>query len=244
MSDNNMIGEEELKRAEELLGTSKSKRKKLQSSGKSSSSGKSGGAVGRFISDISKKPVSMISLLAAVLVLVFGIIYFSPIMFPLDSLGMSYQDLQKNCRNTELYKTVFSSFNCELPKITYASESDSKYKKQLNFFSAPISNNFSSALIGIQGSTRKTDDELVALRFLYSDDGESEKLFYFYCMVTKAVLPELSDYEAEEFISQLASDSNFIIKNDIACRMTKQTMSDKTYYVLDFAPASEYEKLT
>ena len=241
MSDNNMIDEEELKKAEELLGTSRSKRKKLASA---SSSKKPDGAFGRFLSKLSKKPVTIVSFLAAICVLVFGILYFAPIMFPLESMGMSYQDLQKNYKNTELYKTVFSSFNCELPKITYASESDSKYKKQLNFFAAPIQNEFSSAVIGIQGSTRKTDDELVALRFLYSDDGDSEKLFYFYCMITKAVLPELSDYEAEEFLSQLATGNEFMIKNDIACRMTKQTMSDTTYYILDFAPASEYEKLT
>ena len=241
--------EEEIKKVEEMLKSSKSKRKKIMegTDGKESTA-KEKGKFGLFIDKCIKNPVIPVTGIAAIAVLVFGIIYFGSIIFPVDSLGFTYEDLQSNYIGTATYQNLFIGFDCALPDITYSKDTTSKYKNKLNFFAARIDNTFSETGIAVQGSTRKTDDEIVALRFLFEipeneSDLNSDKVFYFYEMVLGSVFPETPTNELDQLLSEAASTQEFKTKDNVAYRFTKQSIDGHGFYVMDFAPASNQEEL-
>ncbi len=247
------ISEEELKRVEELLSSSRRKRMKMNS--KESSSEKKDKEEKKdnqsFVDKMMKNPVIPISALLLIAVLALGIFYFAPKLSKkekIDTLGITYEQLQTNYKSTQLYSELFSSFDCDLPEQTLTDPSeDSKHKEELNFFAMPIKNTFTSLNVGVQGSELKSNGELVALRFVFEDTTNEEdssdvflSVLMYYRMVFNAIFPDLQDEEITTILTQTANSTNFNIKGDIAYRFSKQTISGKNYYVMDFAPATQY----
>ena len=250
---NEDISEEELKKVEELLKSSRRKRIKETTQAKSSEKKENTEKKQEdsFIDKMIKNPVIPISALLLIAVIALGIFYFAPKLSKkekIDTLGITYEQLQENYKNTKLYGELFSSFDCNLPEKTMAEASeDSKHKEDLNFFAMPIKNNFTALNVGVQGSELKSNGEMVALRFLFEDttnEDDSSNVFLsvlmYYRMVFNAVYPDLQDDEITNLLTQTANSTNFNIKGDIAFRFSKQTISGKNYYVLDFAPATQY----
>lgn len=243
--------EEEIKRAEELLSASRSKRKKiLAGEPEAEPKAEKESTPNSLIARCKANPVIPISFIAAVAVLVFGIIYFSSIMFTVDSLGFTYQELQANYKSTGIYEGLFKDFDCDLPKITYNNENAvSENKDKLNFFAAQVPSKFTDSIIIVQGSTRKTDDELVALRFMYEntapggEDG-TEKLFYYFKLVMNSVFTDIDEATLDNMLTKAVSTDGFEISGDIAYRFSTQSINGGSYFILDFAPASESENLT
>lgn len=247
------ISEEELKKVEDLLKSSR--RKRIKANTKENSSEKNVKEDKKkepsFIDKMIKNPVIPISALLIIAVLALGIFYFAPKLSKkekIDTLGFTYEQLQTNYKSTKLYSELFSSFDCDLPAKALADPSeDSKHKEELNFFAMPIKNSFTALNVGVQGSELKSNGELVALRFLFEDttnEADSSDVFLsvlmYYRMVFNAVYPDLQDEEITSILTQSANTTNFNIKDDIAYRFSKQTISGKNYYVMDFAPATQY----
>ncbi|MCR5803526.1 MAG: hypothetical protein K6G47_04610 [Clostridia bacterium] len=247
------ISEEELKKVEDLLKTSR--RKRIQANTKEKSSGNKEKDPKKqessFIDKMVKNPVIPITALLLIAALALGIFYFAPKLSKkekIDTLGITYEQLQTNYKSTKLYSELFSSFDCDLPAKTLTEPSeDSKHKEELNFFAMPIKNNFTALNVGVQGSELKSNGELVALRFLFEDttsEADSSDVFLsvlmYYRMVFNAVYPDLQDEEITNILTQSANTTEFSIKGDIAYRFSKQTISGKNYYVMDFAPATQY----
>lgn len=247
------LSEEELKKVEELLKSSRRKRKQiteLQKATEKKAADKSNKDLS-LIDKMKKNPVIPISALLIVVVLAMGIFYFAPRFSKkekIDTLGITYEQLQNNYKATKLYTELFASFDCDLPAQTSTEPSaDSKHKDELNFFAMPIKNGFTSLNVGIQGSELKSNKELVALRFVFEDttnpDDSSDvfmSVLMYYRMVFNAVYPNLQDEEITNILTQSANSTEFIVKDNIAYRFSKQTIDGKNYYVMDFAPATQY----
>ena len=251
INDELLNEEEEIKKAEELLSSSRSKRKKmLEGKPEAEPKPKKDTKFSALIDRCKANPVIPVSFIAAAAVLVFGIIYFSSIVFTIDSLGFTYQELQANYKSTSIYEGLFKDFDCDLPKITYNNEgAESEHKDKLNFFAAQVPNKFTDSVIVVQGSTRKTDDKVVALRFLYEntapggEDG-TDKLFYYYKLVMNSVFTDLDETTIDNMLTKAASSEGFQISGDIAYRFSTQSINGASYFILDFAPASEYEQFS
>ncbi len=252
-NENNYIdetSEEELKKVEEMLKSSRRERQKMNSSKKPQKSDKKDDK-DSFVSKLTKNPVIPITALLLIAVLALGVFYFAPRLKKdkVDSIGITYETLRTNYVNTKLYKELFKDFDCKLPDMQVTEPQEgSKHTKELNFFAMKVNNGFTTLNVGIQGSTRKSDGEIVALRFLFedtTDQNESQNVLIsvlmYYRMVFNSVFPELTDEEATTLLNNGISAGTFQIKDNIAYRIGRDTIDGKNYYIMDFAPATQYQ---
>ena len=242
--------EEEIKRAEELLNSSRSKRKKINSESKKKETKDTkpakdkAGKENKFL----KNPIIPITLLALIAVLAFGVFYFASQAKPVAALGFTYDEFRDRYKATSLYQDLFCQFDCELPPINYTTGAEGKNKDKLDFFASKINNNFTTLNVGVQGSCRKTDGQIVALRFLFetSEDNKDEvylTITMYYRMVISAVYPDANEEEVNNILTDASKDGTFKVRGDIAYRLHKEKIDDKEYFVLDFAPATEYKNI-
>ena len=253
---NDEMSEEELKKVEELLKSSRRQRQKQNSSKKTASKENKDSKDNNdsFVTKLTKNPIIPISLLLLIAALALGVFYFAPKLKSdkVDSIGMTYEQVRTNYKNTKLYKELFKDFNCELPDMSITQpQEDSKHKEELNFFAMKVENGFTTLNIGIQDSTRKTDGEIVAMRFVFEDTTNPDdsqnvliSVLMYYRMVFNSFFPELTDEEATTLLNEAINAGTFQKKDNIAYRIGKEKIDGKSYYVMDFAPATQMESET
>lgn len=246
--DNLSVDEEEIKKVEEMLMSSKAKRKKML---EERNPNKQNNSKMTFIDVCKNNIVVPICLFLAVAAIVFGIVYFinNSKTTKINSLGFTYSQLTENYHNTALYKDLFSQFNTELPEISYTTDVENP-DKNLNYFGASVPHEFTSYSIAIQGSARKSDGELKGFRIMYevpSDesaiDENASSLFLFYNMVMNSVYPELTTDEIVTMLAKASETKQFEIYGNIAYRFSIQKVDGISFYALDFAPAADYQSV-
>lgn len=256
MDDNNIknnldeltVDDEEIKRVEEMLKSSKSKRKKMieERKPKNQSDSKF-----NFIELCKKNIVIPICLILAIAAIIFGIVYFakSSKKDQINSLGLTYAQFTNNYHNTTLYNDLFSQFNTELPEITYKDDVENP-NKELNYFAEIVPHDFTTYAIAIQGSTRKSDGQLTGIRIMYevptSDEAIEENattLFLYYDMMMNSLFPELSNTEIDSMLAAASKSQEFEIYKNVAYRFTIQKADGISFYALDFAPAADYQSV-
>ena len=148
--------EEEIKRAEELLNSSRSKRKKMTSESKKKETKETKPAKNNAVKEnkFFKNPIIPITLLALIAVIAFGVFYFASQAKPVASLGFTYDEFRDRYKATSLYQDLFCQFNCELPAINYTQGGEGKNKDKLDFFASKINNTFTKLNVGVQGSCK------------------------------------------------------------------------------------------
>lgn len=241
------IDEEEIKRVEEMLKSSKSKRKKMTTSNKENKNDKP------TIIDICKKnPVIPITMILAITLIIGGIIYFvnASKNKPVNTLGISYEQLVANYKNTDLYNDLFKDFDTELPELTYMQTSEESNEK-LNYFGTNVSQHgFTPYSIAIQGAESKENKNLVSLRVMYQVpttqedlDDNIQSLFLYFSMIMNSVYPDISSEDINAMLASTSSTNQYEIKNNIAYRFSIQKADSISFYALDFIPAADLDKL-
>lgn len=242
--DDMELDEAELKRVEEMLKSSKSKRKKMLENNSSASTNKT------FIEVCKENIFIPIILVVAIALIGFGVYYFWPKSEEKDinSIGITYEQLVANYHSSVAYTGLFKDFNTELPEMTYV-ENDSTNDK-LNYFGAPITNGFTTYGLAIQGSERKSDKELCGLRVMFEVPATPEEqeenikiVFLFYDMIMNSVFPELSSEEIDTMLASTSKSQEFEVYKDVAYRFTIQKVDNVSFYALDFAPAADYQNI-
>lgn len=229
------LDEAELKKVEEMIRTN-SFQGNINSKGNS------------FINLCRNNIIIPILMVIAITSLAIGIIYFSTKedITPVNSLGFNYETLVTNYKNTETYNTLFKDFNTELPEIEFTDDGDKN--NQVKYFGTSIQSDFTSYAIAIQGSARKSDSEITALRFMFEmpeDNEEKEEmssaLFIYFEMIMNSVFPELDTNTIDSMLASTSKTQQFETYGNIAYRFSIQKVDDISFYALDFAPAADYE---
>lgn len=242
------LDEEELKKVEELI-KSKSKRKK---SIVNTQNKKNKPEANKSFIDICKNNILIpITLILAVALIVFGIIYFWPKKEPINSLGFTYEELITNYHKTTAYNTLFSGdFKTELPELQYFENTTENNNKELEYFGASFDKTFTSYGVAIQGSNRKSDKQITGLRVMFevpetSEEQEANKtvVFFFYEMIMNSVYPDLTASDIDAMLASTSKTQTFEVYGNIAYRFSIQKDGNVSFYALDFAPAADYENL-
>lgn len=269
MDDNNVqvYSDEEYEEALEKLSKSKSSREKKvvkeqkqrkKSERRNSKSEDSGLS---FIERCKKDKIIPISILAILLVIVgLGLYILIPKVYT-KTIHLTVDELRNNYSQTTIYNEALLGYNFEIPEVKYIirnqdtaskSEESPEFTDQkitsdsFNYFNTAIPNTATAFATGIQGSTRKVDNEIVNLRVLieYTKD---ESFFGFmnlyFASYLQTICPDMSKDEAIEAITASignldGAESPFTIKGDIAYRTSIGTDDKISYVALDIIPAS------
>lgn len=189
-----------------------------------------------------------IMLVIAIASLAIAIVYFTTKedITPVNTLGFNYETLVTNYKNTETYNSLFKDFNTELPEIEYSDDGDKN--NQVKYFGTSIQSDFTSYAIAIQGSVRKTDNKITALRFMFEmpEDNDARKemssaLFIYFEMIMNSVFPDLDSNTIDSMLASTSKTQQFETYENIAYRFSVQKVDGISFYALDFAPAADYE---
>lgn len=246
INDEYELDEEELKKVEEMIKSSKGKRQKMIKESKPNPTNEKKS----FIEICKNNILIPIILVIAIALIGFGIYFFWPSKTEINSLGFNYEQLNTNYHNSTAYTALFSQFKTELPELNFYDNESEKASDELKYFEAPISNEFTTYGVALQGSCRKSDGMLTGLRFMYevpstSEEQEANKtsLFLFYEMIMNSVFPDLTPEQIDSMLASTSSSQEYEVYMDIAYRFSIQKVDNVTFYALDFVPAADYSNV-
>ena len=231
------LDEAELKKVEEMIKTSSYKKKKPTTNS-------SNGGSKSFIELCKNNILLPIVMVVALAAIVIGIIFFiSPEETQINTIGITYETLVDNYTKTQIYQSLFKSFNTQLPEI----ELTDGNSKNLKYFGASIPNDFTTCALAIQGSVNKSNNEITAIRFMFekpSDEPEdfSTTLFLYYEMIMNSLFPNLDATTIDSMLASTSKTQQFEVYENIAYRFSIQTVDGVSFYALDFASAADYQQ--
>ncbi|MCQ2482496.1 MAG: hypothetical protein MJ153_03305 [Clostridia bacterium] len=251
--------DEEYEEALAKLYQSKSKRErsiiKENKNKKHSTSDKSNNK--SFIERCKEDLVIPICLLCILLVVVGLILYMIlPSMFT-KTLDITVDELRNQYKTTQIYVDALQGFNFDIPEVEYVTKDEAVTAEETaeteensddyNYFKAEIANTATSFATGIQGSVKKSNNEIVSLRVLieYSNDENFYSFMQIYfASYLQTVFPEMNKDEASTAVlNSLNSIENgispFTVKNDKAYRTMIGKDGDIAYIALDIIPSDK-----
>ena len=272
-----LIDQEEYERALEALNKSKSARvkkiveqkkenkakakeqeaKEASEEGEVSKPEAKSGFFHTFIAKSKKDPIIPLCVLLIFASLIFAVCYFVIPKLGTKTLGFTVDELRVNYLQGDLYLNNLAPYDFSIPDVTYqetmqialtATAENNKKSDKLDYFSAGISNTAVSFNTAIQGSQRKSDGKITALRVIveFPDGVDTSSYFNFlslyFASYIQAVFPDVSSTDA----SQLAMDAlssisgqTYMVRGEVAYRVSIVNTDTVRYVTLDFLPADK-----
>lgn len=262
-----IVDKEEYERALEVLNKSKSarvkkindtkkekKRKEKEESKKESSEASAKGKNG-FWDKCKKDPVIPVCIVLLIAAVVFIAVRFIAPLFGTKTLNITVDRLRADYLSTQIYNDYLSDYNFAIPEVIYydtnneialTASAENKKSSDVIYFNTNIPNTGTSFSTGIQGSAKKSDGEIIALRVVCEYPASVDATSYYQFLVTffgsymQTLFPDVSLQDA----STLAMDAitningeNYIVRGDIAYRVSLVTTDTINYVTLDFLPA-------
>ncbi|MBR4494957.1 MAG: hypothetical protein IKP14_09640 [Clostridiales bacterium] len=238
-------------RVKKIVDEKKAKKQKEKETQKKSSSGSSDDK--SFIGKCKKDPVIPACILLIIIAAIgFGIYILVP-MFSIKTLGVTVEDYRVRYISTSIYNAALAPYGFTIPEVTYqeeqnvaltaVGENSSSNQDKLLFFSAPIANTGTSFATAIQGSVRKTDNKITALRVIaeYSNDPNYFNfLVLYFGSYLQAFIPGVSDQDIQALVTDAVnniSTGEFTIRQDIAFRVSIVTTDTVNYVAFDIMPS-------
>ena len=238
-------------RVKKITDEKKAKKQKEKEALKKASDDKS--SKGGFIAKCKKDPVIPVSILLLVIAVVGVILYVVVPMFSIKTLGVTVEDYRVRYISTNIYNSTLAPYGFTIPEVTYqeeqrialtaAGESTSTNQDKLLFFYAPIPNTGTSFATAIQGSVRKTDNKITALRVMaeYSDDPNYFNfLILYFGSYLQAFIPGVSDQDIQTLVTDAVnniSTGEFTVRQDIAFRVSVVKTDEVSYIAFDIMPS-------
>ena len=204
-----------------------------------------------FIEKCRKDPVIpaciILLIAAAVLVSVYVIL---PRM-SVKSLGCTVDQFRSDYVSTEIYTTSLGGYNFAIPEVVYSdgtqvaltAAAENRKDGKLSYFSANIPNTATTFATAIQGSVRKSDNEITALRVLaqYSEDESYYNfLILYYASYMQTLFPGITNQDAASLaadaLAGITSDA-YISRDDISYRASFVKNDTISYIALDVIPS-------
>lgn len=213
-----------------------------------------------FSKKMKKDKVIPITIVTAIILSIAVLLWFILPTVIVSAMPYTIEEFRTKYSKTELYTSALSSFGFGFPEVSYVDEdttsasdstTTSKKSSMLNYFNGTIINTAFSNGVGVQGSTRKIDGKITALRIIIEASGDSD--FYnavviLFASYIQAFIPNMTSQEAitasQDAISTLGNDSNsYTINGDIAY-MVSIINQGNGYIALDFISADNIPDTT
>lgn len=252
----------EYERALEVLNRSKGERvkkikeqkKKKKQKEQEHSSEKGNG----FWSKCKKDPIIPAAILILIAAVVFFVIRVIVPMFSVKTLGITIDEYREQYASGSIYNSALMPYNFAIPEVTMtdgsnvaltaAAESRSKTENRLMYFTAAIPNTSTDFGTGIQGSVRKSDGKITAMRVMagfrpeYAQDTSYMRfLVLYFGSYLQGFIPDVSDQDIQNLIldaiNQMQS-GEYIIRQDLAYKISVVNNESVTYIAFDIMPSA------
>ncbi|MCH4153099.1 MAG: hypothetical protein LKG26_02250 [Saccharofermentans sp.] len=249
-----IVSDEEYKEALEKLNTPKSERrrkalaaKKAKEEAKVKLTREDFKALS-FMGKCRRDPVIPVCLILAFIALVGAAIYYILPYAVIGSFGMTIDEFRSRYESTDTYQNLFANYSLAIPEVTYedASATETTETTQassaqgdgtttdaavsnpvnenarfLNYFTCYIDSDFGTS---IQGSTRKSDGELTALRVYAPYSGDNTQfIMYYFASFLETFYPDLTYETASDLASDMFTNFDnkglFTVRGDYAYRL-------------------------
>ena len=206
-----------------------------------------------FVEKCKKDPVIPACILLLFIAIVGVVLYIVIPMFSVKTLGVTVEDYRVRYISTSIYNSALAPYGFTIPDVTYqeeqrvaltaVGESNNNNQDKLLFFYAPISNTGTTFATAIQGSVRKSDNKITALRVLveYSDDPNYFNfLILYYGSYLQAFIPTVSDQDIQALVADAVnniSTGEFTVRQDIAFRVSVERTDTISYIAFDIMPS-------
>ncbi|MBR1797083.1 MAG: hypothetical protein IJ757_03595 [Clostridiales bacterium] len=206
-----------------------------------------------FIAKCKKDPVIPITIILLVAVVVGILIHIIVPMLSVKSLGVTVDEFRENYSNASIYRATLAPYNFAIPEVTYtdgktlaltaAGEAQNREEDKLQYFSAAIPNTATTFSTAIQGSVRKSDNKITAIRVMaqISDDPNYFNfLVLYFGSYLQALAPDVSDQDIETLVAEALNNvagADFTVRQDIAFRASLVNGDSVSYVAFDIMPA-------
>lgn len=262
IDEDELQAQKELAEIEDMLRTSRSKRLKAQKDEKLAQKIKKEAEKAKE-QDANKKPIKLDpiaigALCLAVVALIGGIIFFVLKLTATPTLEMTMKEFQTKYESTELYG-LLKDYGYTFPTIQYSAESNetnadgsSVQNKKLDFFTGSIPNQFNT-IIGVTGSTLKSNDDIKVMRIcsICDENFDYQRATVVYGSYIQALYPDMTSEEAINYVSDLYmlsdnSENNAAAKQmgEYAVAVSVNVVYGEPCFVMDIMnadDASDYE---
>lgn len=239
-------------RVKKISDDKKAKKQKEKEASKKASTGNASSKNG-FVEKCKKDPVIPACILLLFIAIVGVVLYIVIPMFSVKTLGVTVEDYRVRYISTSIYNSALAPYGFTIPEVAYqeeqrvaltaAGESNNNNQDKLLFFYAPISNTGTTFATAIQGSVRKSDNKITALRVLveYSDDPNYFNfLILYYGSYLQAFIPTVSDQDIQALVADAVnniSTGEFTVRQDIAFRVSVERTDTISYIAFDIMPS-------
>ncbi len=220
-----------------------------------------------FIAKCVADPIIPTCIIVAILAVVGILCYILIPMFSTPAMKFNLTEFKTRYTSTTIYAQSLAPFSFQIPDMTYTEVNpqptassialtadpnalnpvNAVDSSKLYYFSGLVSNNATSLGIGIQGSCRRSDNKLTAIRtfveYSASDDYYNFILIYF-ASYFQTIYPELTAEQALDLSQAAIADfqsNNFIVNGDYAYRVVMEN-SGVVYFALDIVPAEQVSR--
>ena len=209
-----------------------------------------------FVEKCKKDPIIPVMLLLAVIAVIVAAIYFILPSSRIKSLGITLEEFKTRYNSAEVAVDMYN--NGHSIGINYTDYYDATATTSIlgdkatfnvdsnyaDFFYGDISLLYT---VGMEGATRKTDEEIAFFRIFVKYNAESQDdayLFAFiYANTLQALYPDLGKFDAENLamteMSEYTNDGLYTVRGDYAFRLIPFTSNDAdqmTYIAIEVVP--------
>ena len=209
-----------------------------------------------FIDKCKKDPIIPVMLLLAVLAVIVAAIYFIMPSARIKSLGITLEEFKTRFNSSEVAVEMYN--NGHSIGINYTDYYDATATTSIlgdkatftvdpgyaDFFYGDVSLLYT---IGIEGATRKTDNELAFFRLFVKYNSENQEdaylLAFVFANTLQTLYPDLTKFDAETLamseMSEYVNDGLYTVRGDYAFRLIPFTSNDAdhmTYIAIEVVP--------
>lgn len=219
----------------------------------------------KFLARCIADPIIPVCIIAAVAIVIGIALYILIPMFSTPAMKYKVSDFRTRYASTEIYQTSLSQFGFAFPEVQYfegqtsnatgvaltadpnaLNQVNSADSSKLNYFGGTVINSATSLGFAVQGSERKSDGKITALRVMVQldpnvDDNYYNMLLIYFASYFQAFYPNLTSEQAVNMAQDALNNSNsqmFVTNGDYAYRVVIETTGAVPFVALDIVPAA------
>ncbi len=219
----------------------------------------------KFLARCIADPIIPACIIAAVAIIIGIALYILIPMFSTPAMKYKVSDFRTRYASTEIYQTSLSQFGFAFPEVQYfegqtsnatgvaltadpnaLNQVNSADSSKLNYFGGTVINSATSLGFAVQGSERKSDGKITALRVMVQldpnvDDNYYNMLLIYFASYFQAFYPNLTSEQAVNMAQEALNNSNnqmFVTNGEYAYRVVIETTGAVPFVALDIVPAA------
>lgn len=254
--ENEIIDDEEYKKAMEMLNSSKNSRvKKIVDKKKEEKKNdklkkeeeKNSDKAPSFLDKCKKDPVIPISFILAFLAIIGAALYFVIPNLGITCFDFTVPEFKNKYEQTTLYTGLLSAFDLAIPEVSYTDASAlssvndeiDKSVDNIQYFTSKVSSSYNTYF---QGCTRKSDGKIVYLNILVPYTKENVDSGFAICYMASffETLNSTSSAESIQVVTEafanFTGNEDYKVNGNLAYKMSVIQIGEATYISMEILP--------